>query len=56
VGAFSNNFEAILTGHHSLTLYSRRRHFDALFVVTIFKSHISSSMFDVSARVPAGII
>jgi hypothetical protein len=58
VGVCCNNYKIILVRLNLRTLYSRRRHFDALFLTNVFKSIIScSSLFDsVSVRIPNRII
>jgi hypothetical protein len=53
-GVCDYNYEDILVRLNFLTLYLRRRHLDALFLINVFKGKIScSSVFDiVSLRIP----
>jgi hypothetical protein len=57
-GLCCNNYEGILARLNLLTLCSRRWHLDALFLINVFKSKISSSsIFDsVSIQVPTRTI
>jgi hypothetical protein len=57
-GVCCSNYEGMLPRLNISTLYSRRRHLDALFLMKVFKNKIScSSTFDsVSIRISTRII